>query len=151
MNRLTFIVALTLGLGSTSAIAQDPVKQAQELRQAPMKLIGNNFGFMTGMLKGEIPWDATEFTKRGKELAALGQLDLSRGYMAGSYKGHTRAKPDISDNMSDFREKMTAFEGDLRNLSGALSDTDALKGAVKDLAENCKACHKKYKNRDYEG
>lgn len=154
MKRTSLVIsaAVLMGMSITQAnAAEDPIVQAQELRQAPMKLIGNNFGFMVGMLKGDIPWNAAEFAKRGKELSAMGELDLSRGYMPGSYRGHTRASSDIASNMEDFRSKMTAFEKDLRGLGSVVSDSDKLKGAVKDLGDNCKSCHKKYKNREYAG
>lgn len=144
-------IALTAASTGSALAAQDPIVQAQELRQAPMKLIGNNFGFMVGMLKGKIPWNATEFSKRGKELSAMGQLDLSRGYMPGSYQGKTRARTDIVDNRRDFGKKMNEFEAALRGLAAVADKPDQLKAAVKDLGDNCKSCHKKYKNREYAG
>jgi len=154
MKRYAFAIPAILSMSlvsAHSAAADDPIVKAQELRQAPMKLIGNNFGFMVGMLKGEIPWDATEFSKRGNELAAMGQLDLGRGYIPGSYKGHTRASADIADNMDDFNSKMRDFESTLRDLSAVTGKPDALKAAVKDLGDSCKGCHKEYKNREYAG
>ncbi len=154
MKRYAFGIPAILCMSLVSAhtlASDDPIVQAQELRQAPMKLIGNNFGFMVGMLKGEIPWNAAEFSKRGKELSAMGQLDLSRGYVAGSYKGHTRASADIADNMDDFNGKMRDFESALRALSAVTDKPDALKAAVKDLGDSCKGCHKEYKNREYAG
>lgn len=145
------LIASTVALGSV-AHAESPAEKAQEIRQAPMVLIGNNFGYMVGMLKGEIPWNSAEFQKRANELSAMGQLDMTRGYqMPGSYKGHTKASTDILKNTADFEEKMSKLRQDLRALESKLGDETALKSAVKDLGQNCKSCHKEYKNKDYNG
>lgn len=139
-------------LFSGIAQADSPAEKAQELRQAPMVLVGNNFGLMWGMLDGKIPWDSSEFRKRAAELAALGRLDMTRGYqIPESYEGHTKASTDILKNRSDFDDKMSKLREDLKALDSTLEDESALKTAIKDLGKNCKSCHKKYKNKNYNG
>lgn len=145
------LVAATLSitLAGAALAADDPIRKAQELRQAPMKLIGNNFGFMNAMAKGDIPWNADEFQARGRELGAIGQLDLTRGYVPDSYEGKTRAKPDVDFEIDDFQEKMQKFQVALRDFGG-IKDAESMKAKVADLGENCKGCHKKYKSKEYQ-
>jgi len=145
------LLAATLiaGAGSVSA-SDDPVKKAQELRQAPMKLIANNFGYMNAMAKGKIDWNAGEFASRGQELGALGQLDLLRGYRDGTYEGMTRAKPEVEMEFDEFTEQMRKFERALQDF-GAKADAEAMKAGLKDLGKSCKSCHKKFKSKEYQG
>jgi len=140
---------LSVALAGVAMAADDPIRKAQELRQAPMKLIANNFGFMSAMAKGDIPWNAGEFQARGRELGAIGQLDLMRGYVPESYEGKTRAKPDVDFEIDDFREKMQKFEVALRDFGG-IADANSMRAAIGDLGENCKGCHKKYKSKEYQ-
>lgn len=140
---------LSVALAGGAVAADDPIRKAQELRQAPMKLIGNNFGFMKAMAKGDIPWNAEEFQARGRELGAIGQLDLTRGYVPDSYEGQTRAKPDVDFEIDEFREKMAKFETALREFGG-IQGADGMKAKFGDLGENCKGCHKKYKSKEYQ-
>ena len=150
-NILSSIAVLALSLGTGHALAKDdPIKKAQALRQAPMKLIGNNFGFMRAMAAGKIPWNANAFVARGKELGALGQLDLIRGYIEDSYEGKTRATADVELEFDDFTEKMRNFEQALQDFGGK-PNADAMKAGIKDLGQNCKSCHKNYKSKEYQG
>jgi len=140
---------LSIALAGGAMAAEDPIHKAQELRQAPMILLGNNFGFMSAMAKGDIPWNPEEFLVRGRELGAIGGLDLTRGYIPDSYEGKTRAKPDIDFEFDDFQEKMQKFQEALRDF-GRSKDADSMKAAIGDLGENCKGCHKKYKSKEHQ-
>lgn len=129
-----------------------PIEKAQQLRQAPMKLIANNFGFMNAMMKGKVDWNDGEFLARGRELGAMGQLDLMRGYLEDSYEGKTRAKPDVDLDREDFESKMDKFESQLQGIGQAANrhKVDVLKNKVKELGKSCKSCHKKYKSKEYQ-
>jgi|GEM_PF-2451309 len=138
-----------LGFGTAFA-KDDPVKKAQELRQAPMKLIANNFGFMNAMAKGKIDWNEQEFALRGRELGAIGQLNLLRGYRENTYEGMTRAKPEVEMEFDEFSDKMREFEKALKDF-GAKADAEAMKAGLNDLGKSCKSCHKKFKSKEYQG
>lgn len=151
-SKLFPLLAGVLGValvGSATA-ADDPVRKAQEVRQAPMVLIANNFGYMNAMLKGKVEWNAEEFMARGAELGALGHLDLLRGYIPDSYEGRTRAKPEVELEFDDYSKKMREFEDGLKTV-GAAGDAEAMKARVQDLGDMCKSCHKKYKSKNYQG
>jgi len=151
MLKRYLIPALALVLAAGPAVAKDdPVKKAQALRQAPMKLIANNFGFMNAMAKGKIDWDAQEFASRGRELGAIGQLNLLRGYRDNTYEGKTRAKPEVEMEFEEFSNKMRDFEQALREF-GSKPDAEAMKAGLKDLGKSCKSCHKKFKSKEYQG
>ncbi len=143
------VTGVCLGPGMAFA-KDDPVKKAQALRQAPMKLIANNFGFMNAMAKGKIEWNEQEFTARGRELGVMGQLDLLRGYRENTYEGMTRAKPEVEMEFEEFSDKMREFEQALKAF-GANADGEAMKAGLKDLGKSCKSCHKKFKSKEYQG
>ena len=146
----TVLLSISISLSSSAVLAQgDAIKKAQALRQAPMKLIANNFGYMSAMAKGKMAWNADEFMARGKELGALGQLDLLRGYVDDSYAGKTRVKPEVELEFDDYTEKMRKFEQALRDFA-AKPNADAMKLGLKDLGKSCKSCHKKYKSKEYQ-
>ena len=150
-GKLTALLSgLLCGAVSMGAAAhEDPIRHAQEVRQSAMILIANDFGYMNAMVKGELPWDDAKFVERGRELGALGQLDLLRGFVADSYEGKTRAKPDVELEFEDFSDKMNKFESALQKFGAG--DAASMKSQFKDLAENCKGCHKKYKSKEFQG
>lgn len=114
------IGTLTLGLALTSfAVAKSsPEEKAIEYRQSAFKMIGYHFGAMAGMMKGKMEFDAEVFKKNAEAVAALSQLP-GNGFVDGSYKGDTRAKKKIADNMDDFNKKLETFQVEAANLAKA--------------------------------
>ena len=150
---------LLLALLSAAAIALSPLalshfddkEPMQSYRQSIFALMAMNFGPMGAMLKGEMPWDAEQFKRLAEDLDDVAELDVMRGFAAGTDKGTTRAKPDIWANLDDFEAKLV----DLQKAAGALSDAAdagdeaAIKAAFSDTGKTCKACHDQYKSKDY--
>lgn len=153
MKKLTMALLVgCFGLNAASLAHSEGgvIERAQELRQAAMTLIGNDFGFMKAMAKGDIPWNDAQFMARGRELGAIGQLDLLRGFVPDSYHGQTHAKPDIELDRDDFDARMHKLEKNLRAL-GASPDAQVMKARFKDLGQDCRGCHKKFKAKEMIG
>lgn len=145
------ISALTLGLvATTSVIAKSsPEEKAIEYRQSAFKMIGHHFGAMASMAKGKIEFDAAAFKKNAEAVAALSQL-AGNGFVEGSYKGDTRAKKKIADNMDDFNKKLETFQVEAANLAKAAEGASDLEGLMPDfgkVGQSCKACHKAYRSK----
>jgi len=124
-------------------------EDAIEYRQAVMKTIVWNMKPMGTMVKGKMPFDAQAFAKRAENLAFLSKLPLE-GFVSGSYKGDTDAKPTISDNWHNFKAKMANFEKEATELAKVAKTATALKevrSQFGDTAKTCKACHKRYKSK----
>ena len=111
-----------------------------------------NFGPMTAMVKGEMPWDEQQMAAYADQLAALVTLDVLRGFPDGSDKGTTRAKPAIWEDKADFQSKMddlkTAVNA-LQRVANQGTDRKAIAAEVAATGKTCKACHDDYKSKDY--
>lgn len=123
----------------------------QSYRQSYFTLVAMNFGPIGAMVKGEMPWDDAKLKTFANELAALGSMDVSRAFSAGTDTGTTRAKPEIWDNQDDFKAKL----GDMREALAGLQiaagsgDKKIVAQAVGAAGKSCKACHDEYKAKNY--
>ena len=106
---------------------------------------------MASMVKGEIPWDEQRFRGWSEDLARAANLDILRGFPAGSGVGRTRAKAEIWENMDDFEAKII----DLRRETLLMAEV-ASNGTKPQLLKQfqktggaCKACHDEYKSKEY--
>jgi len=135
---------------SGAALAQgQPSKgeQALKYRKAVYQAIAWNFGPMSQMAQGKIPFDAKEFDLRASRVAGLTPM-LAESYSPESQGvAGTKAKPELWSNRADFDAKMK----DLVDRSATLArvaqggDEARTKAAFLDTAGTCKACHDKYK------
>jgi cytochrome c556 len=153
--RGTLLTAAALAGLVTAPLAishYDDKEPLQSYRQSFFTLMAANFGPMVAMVKGEMPWDDDKMAAFADDLEELTELDLLRGFAPGSDKGTTRAKPEIWENMDDFKAKFA----DLQEAADALDDLieeggdrEAIAAAVAKTGEACKACHDEYKAKDY--
>jgi cytochrome c556 len=147
------VLALIAGIAAApSALSHlDSTAFNQSYRQSLFALLGANFGPMASMVKGEMPWDEARFIGWSGDLAKVAELDIMRGFPAGSGVGRTRAKSEIWDNLEDFEAKIA----DLRKETALMADV-ARNGDRRELIKQfqrtggtCKACHDEYKSKDY--
>jgi len=124
----------------------------QSYRQSWFAMLATNFGPMTAMVKGEIPWQEKQMAGYADQMAALMTIDVMRGFTHGSEKGTTRAKPEIWQNQADFQKKMddmkTAINA-LQVVAATGTDRKAIAEQVGAVGGTCKACHDEYKSKDY--
>ena len=151
-KRLLTCAALSVALISPLALSHFDDKQLnQSYRQSWFTLLAMNFGPMGSMVKGEMPWNDEALQNFARELDAVANLNLMRGFADGSEKGTTRAKPEIWQNKADFESKL----GDLRKAAAALNsaagsgDKKAIAAQVGAVGKTCKACHDEYKSKNY--
>lgn len=129
------------------AAGPSPAERAVTYRQGVFHAIAWNFGPMSGMVKGEIPFDAKAFALKAERVAFLSTLPLE-GFVPDSLVGKSEAKPEIWDNMDDFKSRMQTFETEAAKLAevakgaGAVADVKPQFGKV---GQACKDCHDKYK------
>jgi cytochrome c556 len=154
MNRtrnITLAASLTAVIALPVAAHIERGEPMQSMRQSFFALVGMAFGPMGDMVKGDAPWDEDKFAMLADDLAGLTGYSVERGFAPGSEMGKTRAKPEIWENMDDFKDKLAA----LRTESGKLAmvaktgDADAMKKQFGAVGKACKACHDEYKSKDY--
>ena len=142
-------------VGSDVAVDSKELKRAKkvvERREAVMGLMGWSAGPMAGMVKEEAPYDAELFSRQARRLAGLADMtaDLFKADVR-AFDVHTEAKPEIWDDYGDFEQ----LAQDLLESSQALvlaseaGDLAAASEAFKAVADDCKACHDKYKEDDH--
>lgn len=145
---LLWTAAAISSLAVAHAAGPSPAERAVAYRQGVYHAIAWNFGPMAGMVKGEIPFDAQAFALKAERVAYLSALPLE-GFIPDSVVGRSEAKPEIWDNMDDFKAKMQSFEteaGKLAEAAKTATAVDALKPQFGKVSQSCKDCHDKYKN-----
>ena len=114
-------------------------------------IVGANFGPMSAMIKGEMPWDDAQFKSFADDLAATSKLNFERGFPSANQPGKTRARPAIWENQDDFSAKLNDFRAAAAKLADAAAGNDkkAILEQFKATGGTCKACHDEYKSKDY--
>lgn len=129
----------------------DDEQVPQSYRQSYFALLAANFGPMVAAVKGEIPWDQVKMENWANDLAALSTLDIMRGFVDGSDKGTTRAKPEIWQDKADFTSKMETLHKELASLQQVTAGGDkaAIGEQVAAAGKACKSCHDDYKAENH--
>jgi len=101
--------ALLVALAASGAQAQgqpSKAEQAVKYRKAVYQAIAWNFGPLSAMAQGKIPYDAAEFELRAARVAALAPM-VGESFTADT-KGvaGSKAKPVIWSSRADFDAKM---------------------------------------------
>jgi cytochrome c556 len=138
-------VALTLAGAATAQSFQKP-EDAIRYRQGAFRVMAAHFGALGAMANNRAPFDAQAAARHGDVLAVVSHLPLN-GFVTGSDKGDTRAKPEIWAEQAKFRaagDKMTAEVGKLA-AAAKTGNLDNIKATFGAAAGTCKACHDEYR------
>lgn len=146
--------ALTVAaIGTAPSALSHLVKEEpmQAYRQSYFTLLAMNFGPITAMLKGEMPWDEAKMMAFAEDFASVANVDVARAFGPGTDKGKTRAKPEIWSNTDDFLEKYAALQmaADGLLVAAKTGNKATIGAAVKKTGGTCKSCHDEYKSKDY--
>lgn len=137
-------VAATMSMPAAAQFAKP--EDAVKYRKSVMFVMQQNFARVGAMASGKAPFDA----KVAAESAAVAEF-MSRlpwpGYVEGTDKGDTRAKPEIWKEPAKFKghaEKLQAEMGKFV-VAAKSGNLDSIKTAVNATGEVCKACHDAYR------
>lgn len=138
MKRLCIALCAATGLFAAlpaSAQFQKP-EDAIKYRKAGFTLMVNN----------KAPFDAKVAAENAELLTHLAALPAA-GFVAGTDKGETRAKPEIWTEADKFKGGMTKMQDEITKLNAAAKTGDLaqLKTAFGAAAQTCKACHDNYR------
>jgi len=143
------LVALSCALAGTVQAQGAPSKaeQALKYRKSLYQVIAWNFGPMSAMAQGKVPYDAKEFSLRAERVAATAPM-LNEAYPTES-KGvaNSKLKPEMWENRADFDLKLKSLVDRSAALAAAAKtgDFEKSKEAFFATGNACKACHDKYK------
>ena len=143
------LVSALLILLATSQIAtaQTKPEDAIKYRKSVYTVLLWNWMPLNAMMRGRIPFDADEFSRRADRVAALAP-QLLEGFPPGSNEGApTEAKAEIWTDFTDFSAKMKDLETESAALASIAKGGDeaAIKAQFAKTGGACKACHDKYK------
>lgn len=144
-----FAAGAALALAALPATAQAPSKgeQALKYRKSVYQVIAWNFGPMSAMAQGKVPYDPAEFARRAERVAALTPM-LAEAYPPESRGvANSALKPEMWQNRADFEAKLKALVERSADLAAAArpGDFERAKAAFFETADACKACHDRYK------
>ena len=124
------------------AKAEDAVKY----RKAGFTLMAAHFGRLGAMAQGKVPFDAKLAADNADVLAVVSKLPYA-GFVEGSDKGETRAKPEIWKESAKFKEAADKNQAEMAKLVAAAKtgNLDNLKAAFGSAAPTCKACHDNFR------
>lgn len=164
ITSLKILGAACLVVGSANVFAADepakaapaagpsPAKQAIAVRKAAFLLIANNFKPIGEVLQGKTPYNQAEIAKRAQRVAFLSEL-LDGTFPGDSNLGapDTKTKAEAFTNAADFEKLLKEFQTNTKTLAQIAAKestaSDAFKNAAKAVAEGCKGCHDKYKEK----
>jgi cytochrome c556 len=137
------LAAAFLVLAAGAVIAQsDPIAT----RMALMKENNENAKLAVGMMRGQVPFDATKVEAAFAQWANTAQK-LPSLFPDNSKSGqNTRAAPKIWMTKADFDAKAAEFGKAIAdNRDKAKGSVDGLRAAIPAVANACDACHKDYR------
>ncbi|MDQ7775818.1 MAG: cytochrome c [Paracoccus aminovorans] len=150
---MRLILAAALATMPLAAIAQDddPIHQAIEARHGFYQMLAINMGMLAGMAKGDVAYDEAAASRAAANIEALTHYDLPSLFIEGSAHGQAEdsaAKPDIWNNLDEFRAKFAGLQEAATGASEAVKGGAANIGpVVQKLGGACKACHDNFREK----
>ena len=140
------LLSVALGLAWAEDIKPD---RAIKFRQGILQAQGWNALFMNQMIKGERPYDKSEFLTRATYLEELSHMAWE-GFGPGTDEGApTKAKPEIWKEPAKFKRYQTDLQTAAAKLvvASRSGDLSEIKPAFNDLGKACGNCHDDFRNK----
>jgi len=148
MKRLFLAMAAVASLVTALPAAAQFAKpeDAIKYRKAAMTMMGAHFGRVAGMVNGRIPFDAKAAAENAEIATMISKLPYA-GFIDGTDKGDTKAKPEIWTERDKFNAAATKMQDEMVKLSAAAKSGDlaTIKAAAGGVGQACKACHDTYR------
>lgn len=140
-------IAATAFMLATPASAQfAKPEDAIKYRQSALFVMGQHFSRIGAMTAGRVPFDGAAAAANAEIVADMAKLPWG-GFVAGSDKGATKAKPEIWAEQAKFKDHSDKLQAETVKLVAAAktNNLDNLKAAFGATAGTCKACHDNYR------
>jgi cytochrome c556 len=136
------LAAATITLAAPAQAQFAKPEDAIKYRKAVMTMQGAHFGRIAAMASGRVPFDAAVALENATILETVTRLPLG-GFVAGSDKGDTKAKPEIWTDTAKFKAVGEKLNADAIKLMAAAKtgNLDTIKAAVGPVGGTCKSCH----------
>jgi cytochrome c556 len=117
-------------------------EDAIQYRKAAMTMQATHFGRVAAMAAGRAPFDAKAAADNAEVVAIVSKWQFT-GFVAGSDKGDTKAKPEIWTEAPKFQDAARKSQEAVVALAAAVKtgNLDNIKAAVGPVGQTCKGCH----------
>ncbi|MFA6062287.1 MAG: cytochrome c [Gallionella sp.] len=142
------VLSLLIGFSGIAQAEMSREDYAIKFRRGGYTVLGWYYGPLYRMAKGEMPYDKALFLRNAEYLAVLSKLPKD-GFIPGTEKGDTKAKPEIWSKSDKFKEANDRLETESARLAELAKggNLDVLKEQFGKLQKTCKACHDDFKNK----
>ncbi|MDM8358447.1 c-type cytochrome [Pandoraea communis] len=142
--KFTFAVA-ALAVAVVPALAQAQFAKpddAVEYRQSALFLLGNHFGRMGAVVKGDAPFNKDDVAKNAELVASLSKLPWP-AFEGGQTTAKSKAKPEVFSDKVKFQQAAEKMETAVAKLNTVAKGGDlaSIKTAFGEAAQTCKSCH----------
>lgn len=121
---------------------------AVEYRQSALYLLGNHFGRIGAIVKGDVPFNKDDVAKNAELVAMLSKLPWP-AFENGATNAKSKAKPEVFSDHAKFQaaaDKMQTAVAQL-NVVAKGGDLASIKKAFGEAAQTCKSCHDNYRQK----
>jgi cytochrome c556 len=147
MTKVLIVLTLMTGfLGVAYAQFAKP-EDAIQYRQSVMFLIGQHFGRMAAVVKGQSPYDKAAFEQNAAIVDTLAPLSWEAFMVPGTDKGKTDLKSSAFKEKDTFMQDAKKMEAEVAKLAGTAEtgDLDAIKVQFGETGKSCKSCHDNFR------
>lgn len=141
-------LALSAAVLAAPAAAQSFQKpeDAVKYRKSSFTVLAAHFGPLGAMASGRAPYNAQVASRSADVILVASTLPWA-GFVEGSDKGDTRAKPEIWSESAKFKDAGDKMQAEMVKLAAAAKtgNLDNLKAAFGPAAATCKACHDNFR------
>lgn len=142
------VLSLSVGVLAGAVFATPAAAQfakpddAIKYRKAAMTMQATHFGRIAAMAAGRTPFDAKVAAENVDVVAIVSKWQFT-GFVEGSDKGDTKAKPEIWTEAPKFQDAARKSQEAVDKLAAAVKtgNLDSIKAAVGPVGQTCKACH----------
>ena len=139
-------ILLTAMVGLAFAGFAKP-EDAIRYRQAVMTVIGQHFGRIAAVVKGQPPYNTNEVENNAAVLRTMADLAWEAVMVPGSDKGDTTLNASAMKEKDKFMAVAQQFESAVQKLeqTAKSGDIEAVRAQFGEVAKSCKACHSSYR------
>ena len=132
--------AITLAAPAQAQFAKP--EDAIKYRKAAFTVMAAHFGRVAAMANGRMPFDAASAASNAAIAEAMSKLPYA-GFIDGTDKGETKAKPEIWTDRAKFDAAAKKMQDEMSKLALVAKggNIDAIKAQAGATGGACKACH----------
>jgi cytochrome c556 len=148
MKRLFLAMAAVASLGTALPAAAQFAKpeDAIKYRKAAFTVMAAHFRRVAAMANGRAPFDAKAAADNAELATMMSKLPYA-GFVEGTDKGETRAKPEIWTERDKFNAAANTMQEEMVKFNAAAKtgNIDTIKAAAGNVGKACKGCHDTYR------